>query len=321
MRQHRRLFLLVLLLALSPFLFDGMRFVFRAIRSSYAETRLPASSRDLADQLAELEPLHGKLPKPKDGDWLFENNEPGQTFAEYVACDPVRPTDERHTIYVQPLGTLNDKERQIIDLSAEFIALYFNCPVKTLKPMDDDVMPEKARRVNPHSRRKQFLTTYVLDEVLKPSLPDDALAFIAFTATDLWPGDGWNFVFGQASTRSRVGVWSMARFGEPDASDEEFRVCLSRTLGTATHETGHMLSIQHCTAFLCNMCGSNSLAEGDRYPLYLCPQCVTKVCWATKASPVKRFEKLAAFCKKHGLADEETYYRKAIDLLSKPRVN
>ena len=39
---------------------------------------------------------------------------------------------------------------------------------------------------------------------------------LAITAFDLWPGPGWNFVFGQASLTERVGVWSMARNGDPD---------------------------------------------------------------------------------------------------------
>jgi hypothetical protein len=27
--------------------------------------------------------------------------------------------------------------------------------------------------------------------------PADALAYLALTASDLWPGEGWNFVFGR----------------------------------------------------------------------------------------------------------------------------
>ena len=38
-------------------------------------------------------------------------------------------------------------------------------------------------------------------------LPKDAFAFVAFTSSDLWPGEGWNFVFGQASMEGRIGVW------------------------------------------------------------------------------------------------------------------
>ena len=84
----------------------------------------------------------------------------------------------------------------------------------------------------------------------------------------------------------------MCRFGDPALSPKAFRLCLLRTIGTATHETGHMFSINHCTAYECNMCGSNNLAESDRYPLYLCPECMAKVCWASQTDPLRRYERL-----------------------------
>ncbi|MGE5192634.1 MAG: Zn-dependent protease, partial [Deltaproteobacteria bacterium] len=64
----------------------------------------------------------------------------------------------------------------------------------------------------------------------------------------LKPGEGWNFVFGQASLSDRVGVWSIYRFGNPEKSADDYKLCLRRTLATAVHETGHMLGIKHCTA-------------------------------------------------------------------------
>ena len=98
--------------------------------------------------------------------------------------------------------------------------------------------------------------------MLKPHRPIDAVAVLGLTAEDLWPGDDWNFVFGQASLSERVGVWSLHRNGNVDGSVDEQRLFLRRTLKTAVHETGHMLSIPHCIAFQCGMNGSNSLVRG-----------------------------------------------------------
>ena len=92
---------------------------------------------------------------------------------------------------------------------------------------------------------------------------------------------------------------------------------LHRTLKTATHEIGHMFSMQHCTEYECNMCGSNSRAESDRRPLALCPDCLAKLCWATKADPKGRFGRLAAFCKKHGLKNEQELYERSLAALGK----
>ena len=265
--------------------------------------------------MARIRPLHTQLEKPKPGDWLDRHKEPGQTFREYLRCRPIVPTKERRTIYVQPLGDFSKTQRKIITLTGDFMGRYFGLPVKVRDDLALSIIPEKARRVHPSWGDKQILSTYVLDHVLKPRLPEDAVAYIAFTTSDLWPGRGWNFVFGQASLRARVGVWSIYRNGDPEKDAAAFRLCLLRTMKTATHETGHMFSMLHCTAYECNMCGSNHRQESDRRPIASCPECVAKLWWATGADPVARFRKLASFCEKNGLEAEAVFYRKSIKTL------
>jgi archaemetzincin len=266
---------------------------------------------------AKLLPLHTKLGKPKPGEWLSQHPEPGQTYQEYIDGRPVTPERRRGVIYVQPLGDFTRTKRKIIDLTAEFMGIYFNLPVKTQEDLPLKLIPEEARRTHPEWGDPQILTTYVLYDVLRPRLPKDACAYIAFTASDLWPGRGWNFVFGQASLSERVGVWSIYRNGNPDESAAALRLCLLRTIKTATHETGHMFSMEHCTLFECNMCGSNHRAESDSRPLALCPHCLAKLCYATSADPEKRFERLIAFCKAQGLKGEQEFYEKSLATLRK----
>ena len=288
---------------------------FRAPGSKSTHGRTGDSRRLLATT-ERLKPLHRKLGKAKPGDWLDQHKEAGQTFRQYLQARPVTPTGRRTVIYVQPLGEFTHKQRQIVELSAEYLGIYMNRPVKILSDLPLSIIPEKARRTHPQWKVKQILTTYVLNDVLNPRLPDDAAAYIAFTAIDLWPGRGWNFVFGQASLRNRVGVWSINRNGDPSKDDAAFMLCLRRTLKTATHETGHMFSMPHCTAYECNMCGSNHRDESDRHPLYLCPECHAKACWATAAVPAARYRRLAEFCQKHGLKAEELYFKNAVMALS-----
>jgi HSP20 family molecular chaperone IbpA len=85
----------------------------------------------------------------------------------------------------------------------------FEQRVSLPSPVDAD--KAEARLANGVLR----LSTYLLYEVLEPDRPEDALAYLALTASDLWPGEGWNFVFGQANLRRRVGVWSLYRNGDP----------------------------------------------------------------------------------------------------------
>ncbi len=289
---------------------------------SVAKTFRAPEKEDHFDQLGDsnrakhtielLRPLHEELGPPRPGEWLDSHEETGQTYDEYLAIRPSTPTAPRTVIYIQPLGEFTKEQREIVEFSAEYLGIYMNRPAKILDDLPLSIIPASARRQHPQWGMDQILTTHVLYEVLRPRRPDDAAAYIAFTATDLWPGKGWNFVFGQASLRDRVGVWSIHRNGDPASGDDEFRTCLRRTLKTATHETGHMFSLKHCTAFECNMCGSNHRQESDRHPLYLCPECHAKILWATGADPAKRFQKLADFCERHKLSDELTYFQSAI---------
>jgi archaemetzincin len=265
--------------------------------------------------MEKVRPLHTKLGKPRPGDWLDRFKEPGQTFNQYLVSRPVTPQGKRSVIYIQPLGAFDKKQREIIDLTVEFMRIYFNCEVKVKEDLKLDIIPEKARRVHPEWGVKQILAGYVLDDVLKPRLPDDAAAYIAFTTSDLWPGKGWNFVFGMASLRERVGVWSIKRNGDAGGDAAAFRLCLMRTLKTATHETGHMFSMAHCTAYECNMCGSNNREEADRRPIFCCPECAAKLWWACRADPVARYRSLAAFFEKQGFKEEAEFCRKSIKAL------
>jgi archaemetzincin len=270
---------------------------------------------ELPATFERLLPLHTKLGPPQPHDWLAEHKEPGQTYSEYLRGQPIRVDKQRRAIYIQPLGEFDAAQRKVLNRTAEFLGIYFQLPVKVRDDLSLDVIPETARREHPTWHVKQILSTYVIEKILPPRLPADACVYIALTTSDLWPGRGWNFVFGQASLSDRVGVWSIARNGDPHGGDAEFRLCLLRTLKTASHETGHMFSMQHCTLYECNMCGSNHREEADRRPLWLCPHCLAKLCHATGADPVKRFKDLAAFSMREGLKLQQEFYEKSLALL------
>jgi len=262
-----------------------------------------------------IRPLHSRLGKPKPGEWLAQHQEPGQTFDEYRACKPNRPDAQRKTMYIQPLGEFTATQQRIVNETADLLARFYGHPVRQLDPLGSSIVPETARRVHPSWGDKQILTTYVLDEVLKPRRPKDAIAVLALTASDLWPGKGWNFVFGQASLTDRVGVWSLYRNGDPDTGEADYTLCLRRTLKTATHETGHMLGMLHCTAYTCGMNGSNHRAESDSRPLDFCPECVQKLWWACGTDPVKRCESLREFAQQHKLEEEAEFWKQCIERL------
>ena len=263
--------------------------------------------------LSKLKPIHKKLGKPEPGEWLAQHPEQGQTFLQYNRSRPVRFTAKRDKLYIQPLGNFSKQQKELVKSSSEYLACYFDCPVKILEAISLKEIPDSAQRIHPRWGDHQVLTSYVLEQLLAPNLPPDAAAMLAFSSLDLWPGDNWNFVFGQASLRNRVGVWSFYRHGKTDGTQDEYRTCLKRTIKVASHETGHMLSMNHCTAWKCNMQGSNSLPESDRHPLHLCPECHAKIMLATGCDPKARFRKLADYFKKNQMKREQEFCQQSLE--------
>ncbi len=284
--------------------------------ASGCTTEPPERALALEETIELLRPLHAEMGPVRSGDWLETHREVHRSFERYVAADPTTAHGERRVIYIQPIGDFTREQRAVVELAAEFLRRFFELEVELLEELPiDDGWPEEARRVHPSWGDRQLLTSYILDELLVPRRPADAAVLLGFTAMDLWPGEGWNFVFGQASLRRRVGVWSIYRNGDPAAGEEELRLCLLRTLKTAAHETGHVFSITHCVAYECGMCGSNNRGESDRRPLAFCPECAAKLCWATGAEPRRRYARLAAFCREHGLEEEARFYDRSAELL------
>ena len=274
----------------------------------------PEAGREGAKVHREF-PLDAFHRRDEQGERL-ENKEPGQTFAQYLGSRPVTTRGTRNVLYIQPVGEFTATQMKIVGATADYMRRFFGVDVRTRATIPVSAIPASARRTHPTWGDKQILSTYVLDKLLKPRLPKDAAAVLALTAADLWPGKGWNFVFGQASLRDRVGVWSLYRNGDPDKDKASYQLCLKRTIKTAVHETGHMFSILHCTAWECCMNGSNTREESDRHPLWFCPECNAKVCWATRVDPVPRYRKTVEVCKKLGFEEERAFYEKSLARLA-----
>ncbi len=260
-----------------------------------------------------IESLHEIKRVPDANDWLAKYQEAGQTFDQYLRSDPNRPSDHHTRFYVQPIGDFTAAEREAVEETADLLSRFYGLPVDMLDPLPLDLVPAQARRTHPRWGDEQILTTYVLENILKPRCPDDAVAVMALTTADLWPGES-NFVFGQATRTERVGVCSLYRYG--DANDPQSNARFRRRLfKIALHETGHTLGIMHCIAYECCMNGSNGLEELDSNPIWLCPECVQKVWWACSADPAQRYRRLADFAAKNHLDVEEDFWNRSRDRL------
>jgi archaemetzincin len=266
--------------------------------------------------LRRLRPHSQRKTPPGPDDWLAQHREAGQTYAQFRE-QVKRPARQSYsTLRLVPIGPLSAGQQSVLELVRDLLPAFFGMQLAQAEAVPLDSIPERAQRIQLPWEERQLLTPYLLNDVLlRQRQPMDA-AVLGITAVDLWPGEGWNFVFGQASLKERVGVWSMARSGDPDESAAARQLCALRTAKTAMHETGHMFGFRHCIAYECGMNGANHSDERDRQPLEFCPECQAKLWWTTRADAAKRSRKLAQVAHQHGLAAEAEGFTRQANLLS-----
>jgi archaemetzincin len=269
--------------------------------------------------VARIRPRFTKKKPAQAGDWLWENTEPGQTYAQFRAATPGRAIDAHSTLRIVPIGAFTEGQAEVLAVTKDFMRPFFGLPIEVDPPVPLDAITADAKRTFDPFGIPQLLTSYLRSSVLLPRRRATDAAVLGITAVDLWPGSGWAFVFGQASLTQRVGVWSMARNGQADGRRAERHLCAIRTAMTATHETGHMFGIRHCTAYECGMNGSNHSDERDRQPIEFCPECQPKLWWTLRLDPVERSRKLAAVARAHGYERLAPWFDGQTTALERPR--
>ncbi|XP_071956836.1 archaemetzincin-2-like [Antedon mediterranea] len=117
---------------------------------------------------------------------------------------------------------------------------------------------------------------------------------LALTWTDLYPTEELNFVLEEASYSCRCAVFGFGRYepksyvSTPDGDNankaitDENKLALDgqllwKLIRVASHETCHLLGLNHCLFFECSMNESKSVKKALHQPLFLCPVCLRKL--------------------------------------------
>lgn len=267
-------------------------------------SHLSPALRRAFDPAGHFEPMG----KPAPGEWLAEHPEKPQPFAAFLDANTNVPAGARRVLYLLPIGEFPKTAPPLSALSA-ITGAFFQLEVRMLPAVSVHDVTAKTR-INGHTQKRQLLAPDVLAWLTK-RLPADAFGLMAITMEDLYPEPSWNFVFGMASLRERVGVQSFARqdpafFGEP-RGDGWQQTALRRATWTLVHEIGHMFGLTHCTYWKCVQAGSNHQAEADSRPLHPCPVCLRKLHSAIEFDPAVREEQLARILRELGIADEAAW--------------
>jgi archaemetzincin len=263
-----------------------------------------------------------RMQPPKPGDWLAVHHEAPQSFERYCMSRVIRPSAERRTIVLQPLGEMNAEQKRLLDDLRDYAEAFFQLPVRIEKSLElkseADGKP-LTRKVLMPLRRIGYDTQYNADELLKrvliPSVPKDAVACLGVTMQDLYSGDG-AYVFGVGNLKEGVGVYSLCRYFPEFWTEHRNAGAETRALRLAckvlNHETGHMFGLHHCVFFQCSMNGWNNLEEADEAPIDFCPVCHRKLQWNIAFDPGKRFAELAAFYARHAMKEEAEFVRERL---------
>jgi len=241
------------------------------------------------------------VPAPHPGDWLSVHQEPGQGFPEFSAANPRKPEERRRKIYLAPLGEFPEGSSPPPGMLKDCAESFFMMDASVIPGLKVD-QRRFTTRLNPVTRNFQILTLDVL-VFLRQHMPKDAFCVLAVTMEDLYPEENWNFVFGQASVNTGVGVFSFARYdpafyGYP-RGDDYGRLLNTRSCKVLVHEIAHMFSLAHCTFFHCLMNGSNHLAESDARPMHLCPVCLRKLQYSIGFNVVERYQRIFHFHRRY----------------------
>jgi hypothetical protein len=239
-----------------------------------------------------------------------------QSFKDYRHSQPARQTVQRQAIYLSRVGKLTASQESVVTATADYLARFFDLPLRRGRDFDPATFPPYTIRQHPVRGHEQLLTGSVINDVLAPDRPEEALICLAVTAWDLCSdehdSDQWGSGLGEAWYGS-TGIWSLRHLGDPDKSERAFRGCVRRSCAVATHEALHVLGLDHCADVPCVMRGSACLSG----PLHLCPRCFRKLAWNRQLDLLPYLERIREFLGTWAFADDAERVDGMIRLLGK----
>ncbi len=250
-----------------------------------------------------LLPCAQPLPPQSPCDWIPSVKPLPQSFPLYQRALSSGAANRfgargRSKIYLQPLG--EGVSSAVLRVCASFLrAFYVGCAIEVLPVLA--VAGDRRVKARSRDHGKQYDANSIL-ELLMPRVLRDAYALIAVSDFDIYSGT-WNFLYGLAKLKQRVGVFSFARYdphfwGDHDCTPAQRKELMEyRAAKVMLHEVGHMFGLKHCVHMACLMQGSMHDEEAHKKPLFLSLVCLRRLRANMGFSLLPRFQALAALCK------------------------
>lgn len=214
------------------------------------------------------------------------SQEKEQTLDAFKTEPETQLNINRRNLKVVMFGEISSKERQILEIVSDYLQTIHGLSTT----LESNPLPLYNAYMRHHPHPQYAIENHLAR--LNYQLPQDTFC-LGFTNQDLYPyikGASINFIFGVGDAHSACGLFSTYRL-----STDNFEQTLKRLMKLATHEFAHMRGISHCTEYLCNMQGANSLIEGDQTPLTFCAQDMAKICHLNEWSLKEGYERQLTF--------------------------
>lgn len=271
----------------------------------------------LRERFETLVSLQEPMGPMRPGEWRAFWNEPEESPRRYVVGMPNVQTPTRRALDILPIGSFTPAQERILGETIRYLEVYFNAPVNRLPTRAVAELPRGARHAV-RGQETRLHASYMVDTYLKDYRREESWGIMAVTALDLHAGGGREGIYGEALLYGRTGIFSIARFGDPDRDAQSYHAVLTRTLKCATHEVGHLLSLRHCKTYRCTMNGRIGLEKFDASPTSMCPDCLTKLVFALEGvDPVHRFRRLAPLAREFRLSRDAVYFERAGEVLER----
>lgn len=207
-----------------------------------------------------------------------------QTLEAFKGSEKQQKNIHRNSLEITLMdGDYSEEDRSIVHLISAYLGTIHNISISIKEPKNSILSNEDRRQ-------DQYEVGWNLG-VLQYSCPEKTFA-LGFTKYDIYPnGHSLDYIFGVGDPDSATGMFSFHR-----TKSSSFQVSLRRLLTLASHEFGHMRGLEHCTRYVCNMQGSNSLPELNATPLIYCRLDMEKIChlngWTLKEGYEKQLTAL-----------------------------
>ena len=238
---------------------------------------------------------------------MGQNPEPRQTFEHFTkqTANKVIPSK----IYLVRIGSFTPLEESSFLESRTYLYAFFGIQIDTLADMEISSFPDSTLL-----NKKELISSSLLSNHFY--LPDhtDSSGYltVGMTPNNILPDPKLQYAFGQASFEKNCAIVSTHKFPTLKNGNTSPYYLNLRTFKTLTHETAHLIGLQHCQTYECNMNGNLHLQELDSKPVWLCPECLQKLHWILKLNPINRLENLQAFWEKRRNDLIQSYYQRAL---------